>query len=94
MQGTVINCCFQGQPPLDLSSNACHHQAAEGSRHQGYPLGAALVNGIVSGRLRAVPPILWAACVMSKCKDNYSIFIRSIHNRERKFLEEHPPSAL
>ena len=32
-------------------SNACHHQAAEGCRHRGYPLVAALVNGIVSGHL-------------------------------------------
>ena len=31
--------------------NACHHQAAEGCRHRGYPLVAALVNGIVSGHL-------------------------------------------
>ena len=32
-------------------TNACHHQAAEGCRHRGYPLVAALVNGIVSGHL-------------------------------------------
>jgi hypothetical protein len=31
--------------------NACHHQAAEGCNHRGYPLVAALVNGIVSGHL-------------------------------------------
>ena len=37
---------FSGDP-----SNACHHQAAEGCRHRGYPLVAALVNGIVSGHL-------------------------------------------
>jgi hypothetical protein len=41
----------------------------------------------------AVPPVLWVACVMSKCKDNYSIFIRSIHNRKGKVLEEQSPSA-
>lgn len=29
----------------------CHHQAAEVSSHQGYPLVATLVNGIVSGHL-------------------------------------------
>ena len=33
------------------TDNACHHQAAEGCRHRGYPLVAALVNGIVSGHL-------------------------------------------
>jgi hypothetical protein len=32
------------------------------------------------------------ACMMSKCKDNYSIFIWSIHKRKRKVLEEHSPS--
>ena len=32
-------------------SNACHHQAAKGCSHRGYPLVAALVNGIVSGHL-------------------------------------------
>jgi hypothetical protein len=40
----------------------------------------------------AVPPVLWAACVMSKCKDNDSTFIRSIHKRKREVLEEHSPS--
>jgi len=42
----------------------------------------------------AVPPVLWAVCVMSKCKDNYSIFIRSTHKRKRKFREEHSSSVL
>jgi hypothetical protein len=34
----------------------------------------------------AVPPVPWAACVMSKCKDNYPIIIRAIHKRKRKVL--------
>lgn len=36
---------------LMLPHNACHHQAAEGFRHRGCPLVAALVHGIVSGYL-------------------------------------------
>jgi hypothetical protein len=32
-------------------SNACHHQATEIFSRRGYPLVAALVNGIVSGHL-------------------------------------------
>jgi hypothetical protein len=40
----------------------------------------------------AVPPVPWVACMMSKCKYNYSIFIWSIHKRKRKVLEEHSPS--
>ena len=37
--------------PAPRQTNACRHQAAEGCRHRGYPLVAALVNGIVSGHL-------------------------------------------
>jgi hypothetical protein len=33
------------------SSNACHHQAAEGCGHRCYPLVAGLVNASVSGHL-------------------------------------------
>jgi hypothetical protein len=42
----------------------------------------------------ADPPVLWAPCVMSKCKDNYSIIIRSIHKRKWEVLEEHSTSVL
>ena len=31
---------------------------------------------------------------MSKCKDNYSIFIRPIHKRKPEVLEEHSPRVL
>jgi len=40
----------------------------------------------------AVPPVLWATCVMRKCKDNYSFFVRPKHKRKGKVLEEHTPS--
>lgn len=41
----------------------------------------------------SVLPVLWAACVMGKCKDNDSIFIRSIHKRNREVLVEHSLSV-
>ncbi len=71
--------------------NACHHQAAEVFSHGCYPLVAALVMALLAV-IYAVPPVPWVACMMSKCKDNYSIFIWSIHKRKRKVLEEHSPS--
>jgi hypothetical protein len=54
---------------------------------------AALVHALLAV-IYAVPPVLWAACVMSKCKDNYSIFFVPIDKSEREVLEEHPPSVL
>ena len=40
----------------------------------------------------AVLPVLWSTCVMRKCKDNYSFFIRPIHKRKGKVPEEHTSS--
>lgn len=47
---------------------------------------AALVNGIVSGHLCGSASTVWSTCVKRKCKDNYSIFIRSIDKRKGKVL--------